>query len=320
MKKTAFLGILVLGLFVSSSLVGVISLAQANPGPATQIPPVVDVPEMQIKTQVIRTEKEALALVDLTYTMKTRYGYGDSFQTRNWGMNTLVNPEPYVEVNVVYNELDAYYPIPPNATNVSFKIEDNSLNWTLGRQHSFHLFDNDLSELTWKIKPVPDSFQIKAHYEVPLQKTPEIYSYLGEYALIIPLEAQFGLEGTASNYNDYLWFDNSTADFSIQTDEDFNDITAYSIDGLGTLEKLNSTLTRQDKTAQTNFEISIADLSNSTTRSIHGTVVILNSQQGTTEQKEQNTPTIPVTAAAAIALILAAIATIATVIYLKKRQ
>ncbi len=315
MKKTVFLAFLVLGLLTSSSILGLVSVGQANPGPATQIPPVVDVPDVQIKAQILRTGNEALAIVDVTYTMKTCYGYGDSFLSENWGMNMMVNPSRYVEVTVVYDKLDAYYPIPPNATNVSFKINNDNLNWTQNRIHNYHLFDTYLTEVTWRINQVPDSFQITAHYEVPLEKTPEIYSYLGEYALIIPLGAQFGLKEAASNFNSYLWFDNSSADFSIQTDESFGDIVAYSINGLGTLEQLDSTLTRQDKTSQTDFTVSVADLSNSTTKSIHGAVIILNNQQQ--DITEQNTQTVPLIAAATIALILVVITVL---IYLKKRR
>ncbi len=316
MKKLVVFALLVLGLLTSSSVLGLISLAQANPGPATQIPPVVNVPNMQIKAQILRTEKEALATVDVTYTMKTRYGYGDSFLSENWGMNMMVDPSQYVEVTVVYDNLDAYYPIPPNATNVSFKINNDNLNWTQKHIHNYHLFDTYLTEVTWRINKVLDSFQITAHYEVPLEKTPEIYSYLGEYALIIPLGAQFGLKEAASNYNSYHWFDNSSADFSIQTDESFGDIVAYSIDGLGTLEQLDSTLTGQDKTSQTDFTVSVPDLSNSATKSIHGAVVILNNQKQ--DVTEQNTQTVPLIAAATIAIILVIVITV--LIYLKKRR
>lgn len=284
---------------------------------------VVDVPDMQFKASVLRKEGKLFATVDATYNISTRYGYGDSFQTENWGMLMMLNPSRYVTVTVAYDELDAYYPIPVNATNVSFRMNGIDLNWTLRRPDGFQLFDTDLPEITWRIQQVPQNFQITAHYEFPLQTTGETYNYLGEYALLFPLTAQFGrnefLAGSA--YNAYTWFGNSTAHFTVQTDESLGNITTYSIDGWhGTLKTLESTIIKEDRTTQADFALfrthapSSADSSDYFDTFPHGAVMILNDEQGTTGQ---NVQTIYI-GVVATALILASAA--AAVVYLKKRN
>jgi len=64
-----------LELFTSLFGGGLIGVAEANPGPDTQIPPVVDVPGMQFNASVFRKEGKLFATVDATYNVSTRLGY-----------------------------------------------------------------------------------------------------------------------------------------------------------------------------------------------------------------------------------------------------
>jgi hypothetical protein len=229
---------------VSTSVFGsrLINLAKANPGSSNQIAPVVNVPDMQVNATISLVESGLWVKVDATYTMRTLHAYGDQFLTPNYGMGLVPNPSEYVTVTVAYDMLDAYYPMPLNATNISFKMDDSELNWTT-REQGFHLFDTNLPEVEWRIQHVPRNFIITAHYEFPVQTTGETYGYLGEYALLFPLGARFDLKDIIDyGFTGYPWFGESTTHFSIQIDNAFPNTSAFSIDGFGKLSRLRPPL------------------------------------------------------------------------------
>lgn len=285
-KLTPILTLLILT--VLSPLV--VDLVNANPGPATQIAPVVNVSDIQVKAIIFKYEGGLWAKVNATYSMNTIYGYGSKFLTPNSGMGLMENPSQYVTVTVAYDMLDAYYPIPLNATKISFKMDGSDLNWTIRERGFFHLFDTNLPEVEWRINHVPQNFLITAYYEFPLQKTGDTYGYLGDYAFLFPLGARYDLkEIPYYSYNGYPWFGETTADFSIQTNAAFDNSASFSIDGFGALKQVTSSLSKENSVKKIEFTVSKADPSNYTTTNPYGIVTILDSKQEKIGQTAQTT-------------------------------
>lgn len=222
-------------LFVASNQSG--DVAKAKPGPATSVPPIVNLSDAQVHAVISYIDGELWAKVDALYKMNTVYGLGDKFLTENYKMGLIADPSPYVTATVTYNNLEAYYPFPSDATNISVKLNDKVVK-LISRNRSFHLYgDGNLPELTWMISPVPSNFTIKVHYDQPIRETHN--SNLGEYAFLYSLGARFGLDNMIYGYYGYYWLDNSTAHFDLLVDPSFNDINAHSIEQLN---PLNSTL------------------------------------------------------------------------------
>lgn len=238
-----------LALIMFSVLVGalIVNVVVANPGPVTQIPPVVRMNEMQVYASISQINGELWAKVDSEYQMKTIHAFGDSFLTENWGMGLLVDPSPYVIVTVAYDRLDAQYPVPSNATNISVKMDATNLEYAL-TERTYHLFDNNLPELHWHLSPVPSNFSISVHYEHPVSTLDQTYSYLGEYAFVIPFGARYGLQEIIDySFNEYPWFGNSTtAQMRLKLDSAFANMSVYAVDGFGALHPLNCTLANGD--------------------------------------------------------------------------
>jgi hypothetical protein len=98
MKRTASLLTLVLALLTSAvAWVPVVEVARANPGPATQIPPIVNVPEIQVNATISRVNGTLWARVDAEYSTKTVRAFGGKFQTPNYGFGLVTNPSPSLQ-------------------------------------------------------------------------------------------------------------------------------------------------------------------------------------------------------------------------------
>ncbi|MCW4017900.1 MAG: hypothetical protein NWF00_04370 [Candidatus Bathyarchaeota archaeon] len=251
-----------------------VSLVTANPGPATQIPPVVRVSEIQVNVTLSEVNETFWATVDAEYQMVRVYGFGDKYQTQNYGMGLLTGPDQ-VNVTVAYDRLDVQYPLPLDATNICVKLDGAELDWDLSTRF-YHLFDANLPELHWKISPVPQNFSLTTHYKHPVPSTSQTYDYLGQYALLFPLGARHELHEVINySFAGYPWFVNSTtAKIHLQLEESFVNLQAYSIDGFGTLTLINHT-TSKDASKTMDFMV-LAHSPNSQTTSPYGIVVIFN--------------------------------------------
>jgi len=279
MKQPALTAIVILAL-LSAIVAGLqaVNLSIANPGPATQIAPVVKVSEIQINAKISQSNETLWAIVDRTDLTNTVYGFGDQYQTENYGMGLLHGPEK-VTVTVAYDRLDAQYPVPVNATNIHLTLNNTEIEWAFTKR-TFHLFDTYLPELHWKILSVPESFLIHAHYEHPVLTTDKTYAYLGEYAFLIPLGQRYGLQEVVSYaYSEYPWFTNSSiAKISIEVDSDFTNMHVYSIDGFGTLTLLNYTDALQGLTRTVSFTVSGQRPASYETTVPYGVVVVFDPQ------------------------------------------
>jgi hypothetical protein len=314
MKRTALALTLISALLLSAvAEMSFMKVAKANPGPATQIAPIVSVPEMQVNATISRVNGTLWAKVDAAYQMDTVYAFGDTYQAENYGFGLLVNPSPFITVTVAYDRLDAQFPVPLNTTNVSVKMDGQELDWA-PTNRTYHLFDADLPELHWKISPVPSDFSITAHYEHPIPIITQTHADLGSYALLFPLGSRYGLQEIIDYaYNEYPWFGNSTAaQISIRTEPILTSIRAYSMDGFGTLKPLDYTVSKENAAGKIDLvvsgEIPDSDLQN-TTRPF-GVVVVFDEATDTSEPF----PTTWLIAAAAVAAVGAAL-----LVYLKKR-
>ncbi len=254
-KRTALA--LMMALALSGLVVALhVDVAVANPGPATRIPPVVEVPEMQVNASISQINGELWAEVDASYKMNTTYAFGESYETENWGMRMLVDPSRLVTVEVVYDRVDAQYPVPSDSTNISVKMDCANVEYDL-TERTYHLFKDDMPELHWFLSPVPRNFSIATHYEHPLSTTENTSYNLGKNAFIIPFGARYGLQEIVEySVDDYCWFGHSTtAQIKLQIDSAFTNITAYTIDGFGSLKPLDYTLTTENETARVDLVV-----------------------------------------------------------------
>ena len=169
----------------------------------------------------------------------------------------LINSQDEITVMVAYNRLDAQFPVPLNATNLSVKMDAEETNWTFTSRIN-HLLDANLPELHWGITPVPSNFSITTHYEYTVPSTTEAYAYLGKHACLFPLNSRFGLEGAINyNGNEHPWLTNATCTkFNIRMNPFFTNLKAYSVDGFGTLTPINFTLTMNNSTPTMQFTLS----------------------------------------------------------------
>jgi hypothetical protein len=295
-------------------------LAKANPGPATSVPPVVSLSEAQVHATISNVNGELWAKVDASYQMNTVHALGDKFQTENYKMGLLVDPSPYVTVTVAYDKLEAYYPFPADAINISVKMnhEEKEL---ISRNRSFHLFgEGNLPELTWTIAPVPRNFTLEVHYEHPIDTVND--ATFRKYAFLFSLGARFGLDDLIYGYYGYYWFDNSTAHFEILIEPAFNEISAYSIEQLNPLDStlssdpLNCTVSKENEMKRVEFNLPppASTLYESLTTS--GAAVFLKENQDVSETSPVSTALI----AAASIVGVAAVVAMAILVYWKKRK
>lgn len=267
MKRTALeLPLIVILLFVA--VIGAQTITKANPM-YTSIPPKVTVPEMNVNATISKVDDLFWVKIDAEYQMHTIYGYGDSYLAQNTGMGLIADPSPYVTVTVTQDILEAHYPIPFNVTNLSVKVNGEKVLWQQDSRGFFHIFDADLSEINWTVAPVPSEFVVVVHYEKSISKTSDVYSYLGDYAFVLPLYGRYGCSNIS--FPLYSWFGYIPREYNIQIESDFIETEAYSIDTRGTLAPLKYT-------ASTEKGIERIEISqeNEEDTFFHGAVVVFN--------------------------------------------
>jgi hypothetical protein len=117
----------------------------ANAYLTSEIPPKVSMPEVNVNATITKVNGLLWAKIDAEYQMHTNYSYGYSYLAQNWGMGLLEDPSPYLKVIVTQNTLEAHYPIPINATNISVKIDNKENLWQL-EKGTYHLFGENLPQ------------------------------------------------------------------------------------------------------------------------------------------------------------------------------
>jgi hypothetical protein len=226
MKKKAVTVILSVLLLLSLQI-SFDCLAKAQHSIPPEIPVVVAVPKMMVNATVLDNAGAFYAAVDSTYQTETVYKMGEPFAPG---------------IKIAFNRIDAYYPVPLNATNISVEANGSSQNWTYRPTGFTHLFGVNLRLINWTLTPVPENFTLTTHYQSRISRTDSTYAYLGKYALLIPLESRYGLDDISGNYSGYSWFgfsENVTAQFDIKMQSSLSNIHAYSISNLGTLTPID---------------------------------------------------------------------------------
>ena len=210
--------------------------------PIFEIPPKVNVPDMNVNATIYRVNGTLWAEVDAEYKMHAVYAYGDSYLAENYGMGLVLYPEsPYVMVTVTQDVLEAHYPVPLDATNISVRLDGEEVGVQKDVHGFFHLFDVDLAEINWTVSQFPNDFTVTVHYEHPVLETNEAYAYLGDYAVTLPLYGRYGCSDIS--YPLYSWYGYPPNNYSIQIEPNLTGLQVYSVDTKGTLTPLNPTLT-----------------------------------------------------------------------------
>jgi hypothetical protein len=303
-KKVLFaLGIILLVIIELQN----VNVAKANPM-YTQIPPKVNVPEMNVNATISKVNGLLWVKIDAEYQMHTIYGFGEGYLAQNRGMGLLIDPSPYVTVTVTQNTLDAHYPIPLNVTNLSVKINGKEIDWQLDNKGFFHIFDANIAEVNWTISPIPRDFLVIVHYEQPISKTSEAYKYLGDYAFTLPLYGRYGC--SVILYPLYDWAGYPPTEYNIQIESTIFKIAAYSINNRGTLTPLNTTTSTEN-----GFEKIKATVTHGVgeTTAIQGAVAVFNSPIDETE-------TFPPAFVLAASGAVVAVIVVGLVFFLRKRK
>ncbi len=188
--------------------------------PAQDTPPIISANHTETKCSIFNLDGELWANVDIEYQMKTIYNLGSSFSRRYEG-----------DFKVVANTVNAHYPVPISAQNLSIKINNQEISWQYHDRRVCHIFDSNLPEINWTIGPVPKTFTINVHFAQPIPENSQNNSIPGEYALVLPLMPRFGSTDTPS-FPLYSWYDfgTSSADISIEGVQDFSLLNAYLIE------------------------------------------------------------------------------------------
>ncbi|MBT0158420.1 hypothetical protein G4O51_00360 [Candidatus Bathyarchaeota archaeon A05DMB-2] len=212
--------------------------------PILEMPPKVNVPEMNVNATIYKVNGTLWAKIDAEYTMHAVYAYGDSYLAENYGMGLVLHPDsPYVMVTVTQDVLEAHYPVPPDARNISVSLNGEEVEVHQDAHGFFHIFDADLAEINWTVSPVPDDFVVAVHYEQPIPEITETYAHLGNYAVTLPLYGRYGCSNIS--YPLYSWYGHPPNNYRIQIESRtaLAQMQVYSVDAQGTLTTLNPNLT-----------------------------------------------------------------------------
>jgi hypothetical protein len=224
-------------------------------------PPVVQMPQEQINVAISQVNGILWAQVDAAYNMSTVHRFGDIYV---YGDGTRA---------VLYNQLDAYYPVPLNASDVSLKMDGTELNCNLSST-LFQLYGQNLPEMKWTITPVPKNFLLTAYYEHPVSEEN------GNYVFLYSFGSRFTLDSIDAETNN--WFNGSTATFDIHVMLNYiANINAYTIDDSGKLSPAVWTVTRED--SANTIHVTVTD------GVPYGLVVLFNQEP---EQSPSATPTV----------------------------
>lgn len=209
--------------------------------PISEIPPKVNVPEMKVNATIFNVDGKLWAAIDAEYIMHTVYAYGDSYLAENSGMGLVKYPEsPYLLVIVTQDVLEAHYPIPLDAVNISVELNGNKVGVQYDARGFFHLFDAYLEEINWTVSPVLDDFIVLVHYEHPVPRTTDRYNYLGDYMVALPLYGRYGCSNIS--YPLYSWYGYPPNNYSIQIESKLSNLQVYSVNTQGILVSLKSTI------------------------------------------------------------------------------
>jgi hypothetical protein len=270
----------------------------ANGYPLLEIPPKVNVSEMNANATISKVNGTLWVKIDAEYKMHTVYAYGDSYLAENYGMGLVLYPEsPYVMVTVTQDILEAHYPVPLDATNISVKLNGEEAGVQQDTHGYFHLFDANLPEMNWTVSPVPHDFVVTVHYEQPVSETTEAYAYLGEYAFTLPLYGRYGCSNIS--YALYSWYGYPPNNYRVQIKSsltELHELQVYSVDTRGTLTPLSHSLISDEGSWV------IAFSREEESSFVHGAVVVFN----TTSEEGVQFPVVPFVAAFAIAMVMGA--------------
>ncbi len=142
------------GIMLTLLLIGMLMLTfnvqplEANPVYLGQV----SMTKEDIQVMISRNGSDVLAKVDGTYTFTT---FGDP------GHPILM-----------------YYPVPPDAYDISVKIDETILEWDWIEQTPYHTIIGDYPFIEWMIDPVPADFVIRTHYEHTVPLIEEKYQFL----------------------------------------------------------------------------------------------------------------------------------------------
>ncbi len=190
------------------------------------VPPAVEMSQEQVSVTISEVNGTLWAQVDAAYNMSTVHKFGDIYV---YGEGTRA---------VLYNELDAYYPVSLDATDISLKMDATDFSWNQSST-LFWLYGQNLPELHWMIKPVPKNFVITAHYEHPVSEEN------GNYVFLYSFGSRFTLDSIEAEENN--WFNGSSAVFDIHVMlNHIANIEAYTIDRSGKLASAEWTLSKGD--------------------------------------------------------------------------
>jgi hypothetical protein len=228
---TVFLSLLII--FFASVQLQIIGDTTANPSIPPEIPPIVSVARMNYNASISSFNNQQWAKVDIEYVTETVYAFGDSYLLPK-EFAAPADPSPYIKYTVVTDKLDADYPMPLDATNITVKVNNQETQWQMKDRSNYHLYGSNMPRIGWTIQPVQHGFTLNVHYEHPLLKTSD-----EEYALLIPLGQRYSSTG-APAYPLYDWFGQGTpvASINIQTEQGAQ-IKAYSINNRGTLSLID---------------------------------------------------------------------------------
>jgi hypothetical protein len=283
----------------------VVAVNFAKAYPIFEMPPKVNVPDMNVNATISKVNGILWAEIDAEYTTHTVYAYGDSHLAENFGMGLVLYPEsPYVMVTVTQDLLEAHYPVPPDATNISVTLDGEEVEVQQDAHGFFHLFEADLAEINWTVSQFPNDFTVTVHSEHQVPETTEAYAYLGDYTVTLPLYGRYGCSNIS--YPLYSWYGYPPNNYSVQIEPNLTDLQVYSIDTRGTLTPLNPTLTDDSErwviTLYRGEEESF----------IHGAVMVFNAIS------EESFP-FPVVPVATVSVIVTVVI-VGLLVYFKKRQ
>jgi len=275
--------------------------------PIYDIPPKVNVSETNVNATVSRFNGVLWVKIDAEYMMNTVYAYGDSYLSENYGMGLVLYPDsPYVMVTVTQDVLEAHYPVPPDATNISVSLNGEEVEAQQDAHGYFHLFDFDLAEINWTVSQVPNDFVVEVHYEHPVSEIPASYAYLGDFAVTLPLYGRYGCSNIS--YPLYSWYGYPPNNYSVQIESNLAELQVYSVDTRGTLTPLSPVSLASDK-----VRWAVAFYREEESSFVHGAVVVFNasSDEGFT---------FPFALVIAAITVITVVAFAGLLVYLKKRQ
>ena len=211
--------------------------------PQQNTPPIISASHTETYCSIFNLDGELWANVDIEYQMKTIYNLGNSFSLPHQG-----------DFKIVTDTVNAHYPVPISAQNISVKINNQEISWQYHNKGFCHIFDSNLPEINWTISPVPKTFTINVHYAQPIPNNIPNSPSIGQYALVLPMIPRFGSTDTPS-FHLYSWFDFGTTSskVSIQAGQDITLLDAYLIKvGSGSLSEVEYSI---NNTKEMQFQI-----------------------------------------------------------------